>query len=171
MTEILRRTPSPRTAKIKTLTALKFEICGYKEINRYEVPSPPPQISLCPCKSKSLHSTLRNCVSISVQSTVIYCLHHNTPAATPPFQWFLSPQIIPSVSHSISHNLQKGRFLSDFMFQFTTNLKQAFSTSSFISLMWVQVDVGLKVNLTSEQAMKVRKGSRNIALLFLWPHP
>jgi hypothetical protein len=73
---ILRSTMSPITAKIKTLTALKFEICGYKETNRYVIP--PPPISLCPCQSRSLHGTFHNYVSISVQSTLSFTVHTTT---------------------------------------------------------------------------------------------
>ena len=132
--EMLRRTPSPGTAKIKNLTALKFEICGYKETNRYEGPSPLPPISLCPCKNRSLHSTFHNYISISIPSipsftahtTTLILLLHNSSVSSPlrSFPQFLI--LFPTASN-------KGCF-------FVTScsnlhLKQTFSISSFLSLM------------------------------------
>jgi len=161
---ILRCTPPPITAKIKTLTALKFEICGYKETNRYEPPL--PQSACAPVRAGpfTAHSITTYLYPYSLLCHLLLTPQHSCYSTIPVFP-------IPS-NHSLSFSFYFSQppiklFLSDFMFRFTSNLKQVLSTSSFISLIWVQVDVGVKVKFTLEQAMKARKGSKNIALLFL----
>ena len=162
---ILRGTPSPRTTKIKILTPLKFEICGYKETNRYE-PPPLPQSACAPVRAGpfTAHSITTYLYPYSLLCHLLLTPQHSCYSTIPVFP-------IPS-NHSLSFSFYFSQppiklFLSDFMFRFTSNLKQVLSTSSFISLIWVQVDVGVKVKFTLEQAMKARKGSKNIALLFL----